>query len=102
MKFFVGIGEYRLDMAHCRSLKDKRQTMKSVLDRLSNRRGMAACEVGANELWKSGSIAVVCVSRSYGGASQSMTGALRVIESSGAEVLARDVEIISPEDLRGG
>lgn len=102
MKFFVGIGGYRLDLAHCRSLKDKRQTMKSVLDRLGNRRGMGASEVGENALWKSGTIAVVCVSRSYGAAVESLSSALRVIESSGVEVLEREVQVISPEDLQGG
>lgn len=102
MKFFVGIGGYRLDLAHCRSLKDKRQVLKSILDRLGNRRWVGASEVGQNDVWKSGAIAVVCVSQTYGAAEESLSSARRMIESSGVDVLEQQIKVFNPEDLAGG
>lgn len=102
MKFFVGVGGYRLDMAYCRSLKEKRQALKSILDRLGNRRGTGASEVGDNDVWKSALIAVVCVARSYGAVEKSLSSARGIIESSGVDVLDQQLIVFSPEDLQDG
>jgi uncharacterized protein YlxP (DUF503 family) len=100
VKFFIGIGRYRLDLAHCRSLKDKRQVVKSLLDRLGKKRSMSASEVGDNDFWKTGVIAVTCVSNRYGAADETLAGARRLIESMGVEVLESDHWVLSPDDLQ--
>jgi uncharacterized protein len=100
MKFFIGIGRFKLDLAHCRSLKDKRQILKSILDRLGRNRSMSACEIGENDYWKSGLIGVASLSGTYGGAETALTGARRLIESSGVEVIDEERWVFSPEDLQ--
>lgn len=99
MKIFVAIGEYRLDLRGCRSLKDKRQLMKSILDRLGNNRNMAACEAGDNDYWKSGIIAVSCVSSSFARARDAVGRVRGVIESTGVEVVEEKRAVLSPEDV---
>lgn len=98
MKFFVGVASYRLDLSHARSLKDKRQVVKSLVDRLGKSRSLAAAEVGYNDLPKSSLIAVTCVSSSYNVAKRSVEAALEMIERE-AEVVDRMVWVLSTDDL---
>ncbi len=99
MKFFVGIGRYQLDMVSCSSLKDKRRFVKSITDRLGNSKLIGVCEVGAGEFWKSGTLALACVSSSREVVSGTLEKARRTIESSGVEVIRVDRWVIKPEDL---
>ena len=50
----------RIDAAH--SLKEKRQVVKSVVERVRARFNAAAAEVEDNDIWNMATIAVVCVS----------------------------------------
>src|SRR6201996_467646 len=52
--------ELRLDDAH--SLKDKRQTVKSLKDRLRSKFNVAVAEIDHQESWQRGLIAAVTVS----------------------------------------
>ncbi len=99
MKFFVGIGFYQLDLAQCRSLKDKRQIVKSLVDRIGKVRGCGAAEVGEQDMWKNGSVAVTCTSTSYGKVMGILDNARRTIESCGVEILNEAQWIVNPEDL---
>lgn len=99
MKFFVGIARFRLDLVSCSSLKDKRHFVRSILDRLGNSRIMGVAEVGERDTWKSGYIAIACVSSSSKVIAEAVEGARRMIESSGIEVLDVEQWIINPEDI---
>lgn len=101
MKFFVGIGRFHLDMACCSSLKDKRRYMKSIVDRLGRSRATGACEVGTDGYWKSGTLAVACVSSSREVVASTLDHALKTIENCGVEVVQSQRLIIKPEDLEG-
>jgi uncharacterized protein len=46
---FVGSMEVRLYVRHSRSLKDKRQVVRSILDRLRNHYNVSAAEVEARD-----------------------------------------------------
>lgn len=101
MKFFVGIGRFQLGMASCASLKDKRRYMKSIVDRLGRSRIMGACEVAADGHWKSGTLAVVCVSSSREVVASTLDQALKTVENCGVEVVESQRLIVKPEDLEG-
>ncbi|MBU4194292.1 MAG: DUF503 domain-containing protein [Actinobacteria bacterium] len=99
MKFFVGIGRYRLDLKDCMSLKDKRRLIKSMVDRLG--RGNLACasEIGAGEYPKSGELAYVCVSSSHEMVERSLSKSVEMLEVTGIDVIEIEHWILSPEDI---
>jgi len=99
MKFFVGIGRYRLDLRNCMSLKDKRTVIKSLVDRLG--RGNLACasEIGPGEYPKSGELAYVCVSSSQKVADQILLKSVEMIEGTGVDIMEIQHWILNPEDI---
>lgn len=99
MKSYVGIARFRLDMVSCSSLKDKRHFMRSIIDRLGNSKITGAAEIGERDAWKSGGIAVACVSSSRSKVEEALESARRTIEGGGVEVLAMDKWVLDPEDL---
>jgi uncharacterized protein len=99
VKFFVGIATYQLDMSSCTSLKDKRRFIKSIVDRLGNSKVTGVSEVGANDYWKSGTLALSCVSTSRDVVVSALDKAVRTIESYGVEVTCVQRWIIRPDDL---
>lgn len=99
MKFFVGIARFRLDLVTCSSLKDKRHFVRSIIDRLGNSKIVGAAEVGDRDFWKSGFIAVVCVSSSSKLIAEAIESARRMIEASGVEVVDVEQWVLKPEDL---
>jgi uncharacterized protein YlxP (DUF503 family) len=58
----IGLLTFEIHLPQSRSLKDKRQVLRSVKDRLRGRHNVALCELedGA-DLWQRGSVAVVSV-----------------------------------------
>ena len=51
--------ELRLELSH--SLKDKRQVLRSLKDRLRSGRNVAVAEIGFQDLWQRALLAVVTV-----------------------------------------
>ncbi len=80
--------EFRIEAAH--SLKDKRQVVRSIKDRLRANFNVAVAELDANDLWQRASIGVVSVSdsRDYlaGLMSNVEREATRIANNHGAEV----------------
>jgi uncharacterized protein len=99
VKFFVGVGRYRLDLRNCMSLKDKRRVMKSLVDRLGRGNMACASEIGPGEYPKSGELAYVCVSSSYDIVERSLSKSVDTLESTGVDI--NDIEhwIMNPEDI---
>ncbi len=66
MKLIVPIAfltlELRIEGAH--SLKDKRQVLRSMKDKLRNKFNVAVAELDANDLWQRATIGVVSISGS--------------------------------------
>ena len=54
--------ELRID--HAQSLKDKRQVVKSLKDRLRDRFNVAVAEIADQDLWQRGAVAAVTVASS--------------------------------------
>lgn len=58
----VGLITWELHLAGCRSLKDKRQILKSLKDRLHNRFNVSAAETDHQDLWQRAELTVCVVS----------------------------------------
>ena len=88
--------ELRIEGAH--SLKDKRQVLRSLKDKLRNGFNVAVAELDANDLWQRATIGVVSISGSQDylqGLMQSVEReAGRIASSTGAEITDSFVEFL--------
>ena len=57
----VAVGRIRLDLPGIASLKEKRKVIKPLVQRLRDRFGVSAAEVGHQDVWQSAIIAVAAV-----------------------------------------
>ena len=62
MESSVGVLTFELRLEHSHSLKDKRQVVKSLKDRLRARLNVAVAEVGEQEMWQRAIVSAVTVS----------------------------------------
>lgn len=72
--------EVELFLASSRSLKEKRQVISSLKDRLRTRFQLAVAEVDHQELWQRCVLGLATVSGSAQRAEEVLSGALRFIE----------------------
>lgn len=79
----VGVLILELRIEHAQSLKDKRQVVKSLKDRLRGKFNVAVSEIEDQEAWQSAVIAAVTVSPSRPYAE----GVLRLAEDEAANIL---------------
>jgi uncharacterized protein YlxP (DUF503 family) len=73
--------ELRMDGAH--SLKDKRQTVKSLKDRLRGKFNVAVAEIDYQDLWQRSLVSAVTVSGDHAHAEQT----LQLVEREAANLL---------------
>jgi uncharacterized protein YlxP (DUF503 family) len=59
---FVGVLQIELTIPSANSLKDKRQVLRSLKDRIRRSFNVSVAEVDANDQWRSGVLAVVVAS----------------------------------------
>ena len=57
----VAVGRIRLDLPGAASLKEKRKVVKPLVQRLRDRFGVSAAEVGHQDIWHSAVVAVAAV-----------------------------------------
>lgn len=94
----VGFSELQLHLPGCSSLKDKRQIIKSVKDRLHNRFNVSVSEVDHHELWQRATLGVACVSRTNYQAKKTLARVVKQVENlNKAVVLNNTITIFSPE-----
>ncbi len=60
----VGVLTMEVCIEHAHSLKDKRQVVKSVKERLRHKHNISIAEIGYQDVWQSALIAAVTVSSS--------------------------------------
>jgi uncharacterized protein len=58
----VGVSRIELHIAHARSLKDKRQVIKSLVHRIGHRFNVSVAEIEHHDLWQRATVAVAHVS----------------------------------------
>lgn len=57
----IGLLRLELRIEHAHSLKDRRQVVRSLKDRLRHRFNVSVAEVGGQETWQRASLSVVAV-----------------------------------------
>lgn len=91
---FIGTLRLELYMPQCGSLKEKRQVIKSIIDRMHSRFNVAIAEVGKNDLWQLSSLGVACVGNSESSVRRTLDQVNRSVRATGkAEILESPLDI---------
>ena len=61
MALIIGICTLELDLNDSHSLKDKRQVVRSVLDRARGRFNVSIAQLDQHDLWQHATIGIACV-----------------------------------------
>lgn len=88
---YVGTCRVTLHIPMSQSLKDKRQVVRSLLQRLRNEFGVAAAEVDSQDLRQLAVLGLSSVSGESGHAEEILENAVRYIEESRPDVDVTDV-----------
>jgi uncharacterized protein YlxP (DUF503 family) len=84
----VGIITWELHLAGCRSLKEKRQVVKSLKDRLHHRFNVSAAETAHHDLWQRAELTACVVATDRGQAERVLREADRLVEAAdGARIV---------------
>jgi uncharacterized protein YlxP (DUF503 family) len=91
----VGLCTVELFIAESHSLKDKRQVLHSLKDRLRGKFNLSVAEVDAQDLWQKAVLAMACVANEGGHVSQVLEQALNVIKGVPAvEVIRTQLDML--------
>lgn len=90
---FVGVCEVALHLPASASLKDKRQVVRSVAQRLRNDFQVSVAEVATQEKWQVATLGISCVSGEARHAEEVLDHAVRAIEESRPDVMV-DVHLM--------
>ncbi len=95
---FVGTLRIELRLPGSHSLKEKRQIVKSAIQRTRARYNVSALEVDHQNLWQRGAIGIACVGLSESGL-RDLLGRIEnsVRQTQGAEVIETEINV-----YRGG
>lgn len=94
---YVGALRMELYMPQCRTLKEKRQVVKSIIDRTRNRFNVAVAEIDKHDLWQVCSLGITCVSNSEYTVREILNRVERSIAATGkAEVLESPLYVFTP------
>lgn len=77
---FVGIVRIELHIPAARSLKDKRQVVRSLKDRICQRLSAAVAEVDHQDLWQRAALGVAVVSGEAGHAQELLDSVRRLVD----------------------
>ncbi|MBI5453377.1 MAG: DUF503 domain-containing protein [Deltaproteobacteria bacterium] len=92
----IGVLRITVLIHESRSLKDKRQVLKSIVEKVKNRYNVSVAEVDGSDLWQRGEIGVAVVSNDRALVNSVMDKVLDFVEGLHlAEVSDHAIEIIS-------
>ena len=83
----VLVGEVQLHLPESRSLKDKRQVVKSLKERIRNRFNVSIAEVDYLDLWQRCAIAIAVVSTTRAHADEVLANVVDFVERDGRAYL---------------
>lgn len=98
---FVLLVEARLHVAESRSLKSKRQVVRSVKDALRERLGAAVAEVGGQDTWQRATLLCALVGREEGELQRRGEALEEIVVARAGEGVEFGWTLRSLEDLRG-
>lgn len=91
----VGCGRIVLRIHDCRSLKEKRRVVKTVISRVQNRFNASVAEIEDNDVYQRAVIGLAVVGNDTGVIDARIEKILDLVESLGvAELIESDMEII--------
>ena len=89
----VAVGEVQVHLPESRSLKDKRQVLKSLKERVRNRFNVSISEVDFTDLWQRSTVGIAVVSTETTHADDVLAKVVEFIERDGrVQVLEVSVE----------
>lgn len=104
----VGLARLTLLLGQSRSLKDKRQVVRKIVDRVRARFLVAIAEVADNDLWQKATLGIAAVGNEQGHVREVLDEVIRAIEDLYlAPIVACDVQVDTYTDFhtapfRGG
>jgi uncharacterized protein len=91
----VGLCTVELFLADSQSLKDKRQVLLSLKDRLQHKFNLSVAEVDGQDLWQKAVLALACVANDGRYVNQVLDQALNLIRNNPAvEIVQSRVELL--------
>lgn len=87
----IGVCLITIQIPHARSLKDKRQVVRSVTNRVKSRFNVSIAEVDYQEVWQTAEIGFAAVSNSARHADDTVQTVLRFIEENLLDGFVADV-----------
>jgi uncharacterized protein YlxP (DUF503 family) len=91
----VGLCTIELFLADSQSLKDKRQVLSSLKDRLRQRFNLTVAEIEAQDLWQKAVLAFACVANDRRHVNQVLDQALNLVKSNPViEIVQSRVELL--------
>jgi len=91
----VGVCTVELFISESRSLKDKRQVLHSLKDRLHEKFNLSVAEVDGHDLWQKAVLGMACVANEGSHVNQVLEQALNLIRSMPAvEVVRTQLELL--------
>jgi uncharacterized protein YlxP (DUF503 family) len=92
----VGIGNITFRLHACRSLKEKRKVVKSIVTRIRNHFNASVAEVGSNDVYQRAEIGIALVGNDSGFINSKIDKIFNFAEELGlAEIIDTDLEIIT-------
>lgn len=77
---WFGVGQYTLLLPDCRSLKDKRQRLRSARARLADELGLSVAEVDLQDNWQRSVLGVGIVARDEAGVDRVLDRVVALLE----------------------
>lgn len=89
----VGVARLELYLPACRSLKEKRSVIKSLIQRLRGKFNVSVAEVAYLEQWQRSELVIAAVANDMSFLQKELDAAVRLVESApGAELINRVAE----------
>jgi uncharacterized protein YlxP (DUF503 family) len=90
----VGILRLTFVIGGARSLKDKRQALRKMIDRTRARYNVSIAEVGENDVWQRAVVGITAVANDHSFVNEVLDKVVRDLEALGAaELVNREMEI---------
>lgn len=98
----VGVLRLTLVVPGARSLKDKRQALRRILDRVRARYNVSIAEVGENDVWQRALVGVTAVANEHAFVNEVLDKVVRDVEALAvAQLVNREMEIETYSEMRG-
>lgn len=78
---FIGVCTIELHVPDSGSLKTKRQSLRSLKDRIRNKFNVSVAEVDNNDLWQKASLAVAAVSNDKSHLNQTLDHVINMVQA---------------------